>query len=337
MSLKLGATNFAFVHLTYVPFIAAAGELKTKPTQHTVQKLREIGIQPDALLCRADRYIPDDEREKISLFTNVPLHGVISMPDVDVIYKVPRVLHEQGLDEQICMKLQLLTTAGRPAALGHAGAGRTAPAARGHDRDVRQVHRPVGLVQVAQRSAAPRRHPQPCAGEDRVCRCGNADGAERQPARPLRRGAGARRLRQARRRRQDPRRQVRAREQDSLPRHLPGHAGGDDRSGAPPGGSDRRQQHRVRTRDAAPGDRADRRVAGPRRLDPEARRHVGPRRHDAPGRAEFGRQGRHAGAQDLRQRRHRAPPPPLRGQRRITSSACSRRAWSSARSRSATS
>jgi CTP synthase len=114
MSLRLGPTNFAFVHLTYVPFIAAAGELKTKPTQHTVQKLREIGIQPDALLCRADRYIPDDERQKISLFTNVPLHGVISMPDVDTIYKVPRVLHEQGLDELICMKLQLLT---RPADL----------------------------------------------------------------------------------------------------------------------------------------------------------------------------------------------------------------------------
>ncbi|ODU08437.1 MAG: CTP synthase [Rubrivivax sp. SCN 71-131] len=114
MSLKLGSANFAFVHLTYVPWIAAAGELKTKPTQHTVQKLREIGIQPDALLCRADRYIPEDEREKISLFTNVPLHGVISVPDVDTVYKVPRVLHEQGLDELICMKLQLLT---RPADL----------------------------------------------------------------------------------------------------------------------------------------------------------------------------------------------------------------------------
>jgi CTP synthase len=74
-----------------------------------VQKLREIGIQPDALLCRADRYIPDDEREKISLFTNVQPHGVISMPDVDTIYKVPRVLHEQGLDELMVMKLQLLT------------------------------------------------------------------------------------------------------------------------------------------------------------------------------------------------------------------------------------
>ncbi|MFY9509583.1 MAG: CTP synthase [Rubrivivax sp.] len=114
MSLKLGPTNSAFVHLTYVPWIAAAGELKTKPTQHTVQKLREIGIQPDVLLCRADRPIPDDEREKISLFTNVQPHGVISMWDVDTIYKVPRVLHEQGLDEQICMKLQLLT---RPADL----------------------------------------------------------------------------------------------------------------------------------------------------------------------------------------------------------------------------
>jgi CTP synthase len=97
------------VHLTYVPWIAAAGELKTKPTQHTVQKLREIGIQPDVLLCRADRPIPDDERDKISLFTNVPLHGVISMWDVDTIYKVPRLLHEQGLDELICMKLQMLT------------------------------------------------------------------------------------------------------------------------------------------------------------------------------------------------------------------------------------
>ena len=111
LSLKLGPTNTAFVHLTYVPWIAAAGELKTKPTQHTVQKLREIGIQPDVLLCRADREVPFEEREKISLFTNVVQHGVISMWDVDTIYKVPRLLHEQGLDEQICMKLQLLTKA----------------------------------------------------------------------------------------------------------------------------------------------------------------------------------------------------------------------------------
>jgi CTP synthase len=114
MALRAGPNNAAFVHLTYVPYIAAAGELKTKPTQHTVQKMREIGIQPDALLCRADRAVPEDEREKISLFTNVALSGVISMWDVDTIYKVPRMLHEQGLDELICMKLQLLT---RPADL----------------------------------------------------------------------------------------------------------------------------------------------------------------------------------------------------------------------------
>jgi len=109
MSLKLGPNNAAFVHLSYVPWIAAAGELKTKPTQHTAQKLREIGIQADVLLCRADRRIPDEERAKISLFSNVPEWGVISMWDVDTIYKVPRMLHEQGLDGLICDKLRLNT------------------------------------------------------------------------------------------------------------------------------------------------------------------------------------------------------------------------------------
>jgi CTP synthase len=109
LNLRGGAGNTAFVHLTYVPYIKAAGELKTKPTQHTVQKLREIGIQPDALLCRADRAIPSDEAEKISLFTNVQPEGVISMWDVDTIYKVPRMLHEQGLDDLICDKLRLTT------------------------------------------------------------------------------------------------------------------------------------------------------------------------------------------------------------------------------------
>ena len=109
MSLRLGPNNTAFVHLSYVPWIAAAGELKTKPTQHTAKQLREIGIQADVLLCRADRPIPDEEREKISLFSNVPTWGVISMWDVDTIYKVPRMLHEQGLDGLICDKLRLNT------------------------------------------------------------------------------------------------------------------------------------------------------------------------------------------------------------------------------------
>ena len=109
MSLKMGPGSCAFLHLTLVPWIPAAGELKTKPTQHSVQKLREIGIMPDALLCRADRPIPDEERAKISLFANVHEFGVISVWDVDTIYKVPRMLHSQGLDELICAKLQLHT------------------------------------------------------------------------------------------------------------------------------------------------------------------------------------------------------------------------------------
>jgi len=107
MNLKMGPNNTAFVHLSYVPWIAAAGELKTKPTQHTAQKLREIGIQADALLCRADRPIPEEERQKISLFSNVAESGVISMWDVDTIYKVPRMLHEQGLDNLVCDKLRI--------------------------------------------------------------------------------------------------------------------------------------------------------------------------------------------------------------------------------------
>jgi len=107
MGLRMARNDVAYVHLTLVPYIATAGELKTKPTQHSVQKLREIGIFPTALLCRADRPIPDDERSKISLFANVREEGVISMWDVDSIYKVPQMLHEQGLDRIICKELAL--------------------------------------------------------------------------------------------------------------------------------------------------------------------------------------------------------------------------------------
>jgi CTP synthase len=107
MSLRLGRNNAAFVHLTLVPYIASAGELKTKPTQHSVQKLREIGIYPNALLCRADRPVPDDERAKISLFSNVPLDAVISVWDADSIYQIPAMLHRQGLDNLVCDALAI--------------------------------------------------------------------------------------------------------------------------------------------------------------------------------------------------------------------------------------
>jgi CTP synthase len=107
LGLRAGRNAAAYVHLTLVPFIASAGELKTKPTQHSVQKLREIGISPDALLCRADRPIPPDERAKISLFSNVQEDAVISVWDVDTIYKIPQMLSDQGLDRIVCETLGL--------------------------------------------------------------------------------------------------------------------------------------------------------------------------------------------------------------------------------------
>jgi CTP synthase len=107
MAIEVGRENACFIHLTLVPYIASAGEIKTKPTQHSVKELREIGIQPDVLLCRADRALPDDERRKIALFTNVPVEAVISAMDVDSIYKIPSMLHVQKLDDIVCRKLGL--------------------------------------------------------------------------------------------------------------------------------------------------------------------------------------------------------------------------------------
>jgi CTP synthase len=107
MSLQLGRNHTCFIHLTLVPYIPSAGEIKTKPTQHSVKELREIGIQPDIVLCRADREIPEDEKRKIALFTNVEERAVISAVDVDCIYKIPGLLHAQGLDEIVCRKLEI--------------------------------------------------------------------------------------------------------------------------------------------------------------------------------------------------------------------------------------
>ncbi|MHB8535269.1 MAG: CTP synthase [Sulfuricaulis sp.] len=107
MGVEQGASNVVYLHLTLVPYIAAAGELKTKPTQHSVKELLSLGIQPDILLCRAERPLPEDDRRKIALFTNVPTRAVISAIDVDNIYKIPRLLHEQGLDEIVVEKLHI--------------------------------------------------------------------------------------------------------------------------------------------------------------------------------------------------------------------------------------
>ncbi|OOX79518.1 CTP synthase [Snodgrassella alvi] len=107
MRSQQGRTNTLFVHLSYVPYIAAAGEIKTKPTQHSVKELREIGIQPDVLICRMDRPMPEEEKRKIALFCNVEERAVISCYDVNSIYEVPAMLHDQGIDNIICEQLQL--------------------------------------------------------------------------------------------------------------------------------------------------------------------------------------------------------------------------------------
>ena len=107
MRSQLGRANTLFVHLSYVPYIATAGEIKTKPTQHSVKEMRSIGLQPDILVCRMEHMLPEDEKRKIALFCNVEERAVISCPDEDSIYKIPELLHNQGIDKIICEQLQL--------------------------------------------------------------------------------------------------------------------------------------------------------------------------------------------------------------------------------------
>ncbi|GIX22485.1 MAG: CTP synthase [Gammaproteobacteria bacterium] len=107
MAIELGRGNSLFIHLTLVPYIATAGEIKTKPTQHSVKELRSIGIQPDILLCRAERPLREEERRKIALFTNVEERAVISCENARIIYQIPRRLHEQGLDDIVVERLGL--------------------------------------------------------------------------------------------------------------------------------------------------------------------------------------------------------------------------------------
>jgi CTP synthase len=107
MGVELGRNNVLYMHLTLVPYIASSGEIKTKPTQHSVKELRSIGIQPDVLLCRSLNPLPDEQRRKIALFTNVEERAVISAVDADDIYKIPMLLHEEGLDDIVVDKLRL--------------------------------------------------------------------------------------------------------------------------------------------------------------------------------------------------------------------------------------
>jgi CTP synthase len=134
LRIEHGAEKAIFMHLTLVPFIKAAGEIKTKPTQHSVKELRSIGIQPDILVCRCEQPLPQSDRRKIALFTNVPEKAVISAVDVDIIYSLPQWLHAQGLDEIVIEKLRLDA---RPADLSE------------WDRVVEAAAHPQGEVDIA--------------------------------------------------------------------------------------------------------------------------------------------------------------------------------------------
>lgn len=107
MRMELGSQRALFIHLTLIPYLAASGETKTKPTQHSVKELRSIGIQPDVLICRSEKPLSASDRAKIALFTNVEKEGVIALEDVQSIYQIPMKLHEQGLDELVVKKLSM--------------------------------------------------------------------------------------------------------------------------------------------------------------------------------------------------------------------------------------
>ena len=107
MRLEEGAANLLIIHLTLVPYIKSAGELKTKPTQHSAKEMRSIGLQPDILVCRSELMIDPDKLQKISLFTNVELNAVIPLEDVETIYQIPQLLHQRGLDQAVLTKLSM--------------------------------------------------------------------------------------------------------------------------------------------------------------------------------------------------------------------------------------
>ncbi len=165
---EVGRDNVFFVHVSLLPYIGPSGELKTKPTQHSVAALRNIGIQPDAIVLRADREVPTAIKRKISLMCDVDEDAVVAAIDAKSIYDIPKVLHAEGLDAYVVRRLDLpfrdvdWTAVGRPAAPG------PPPGARGHRRAGRQVHRPAGRLPVGHRGAAGRRLRQQRPGEDQV-------------------------------------------------------------------------------------------------------------------------------------------------------------------------
>ncbi len=236
MGIQEGRNNACYIHLTLVPWIPTAGELKTKPTQHSVKELREIGIQPDILLCRADREIPAEEKRKIALFTNVQPEAVISALDADSIYKIPAMLHDQMLDEIVCHKLGILARAADLSVWKKLVDALEHPQ---HEVNIAFVGKYVDLTEsykslteslvhagIHTRSKVNIHYIDSEDIEKNGASATGGDGCD----------SGSRRFRQARYRRQDRGDPLCARKQGALSRHLSGHATRRDRVRARRGG-----------------------------------------------------------------------------------------------------
>ena len=231
---ELGPEQAMFVHLTLVPFIPSAGELKTKPTQHSVKELLNVGIQPQMLLCRCDRPIPENERRKIALFCNVRPQSVIAALDVDTIYAVPISYHDEGMDREVLRHFRLPAD-GEPDLSRweaivdaiRAPEGEVRIAVVGKYTNLLDSYKSLAEALIAWR------HRQPGEGAARLGgQRGVRAGRRGAPAGGVPRHPGARRLRRARHAGQDRGGALRARTQRAVLRHLLRHADGGDRGGA---------------------------------------------------------------------------------------------------------
>ncbi len=251
LGITLGRDNVCYVHLTLVPFIPSAGEMKTKPTQHSVKELREIGIQPDIVLCRADRPVPDNDRKKIALFTNVAEDAVIQALDANSIYKIPGMLHAEGLDVIVCKKLQMNPP---PADLSVWHKLVDALEHPQHEVNIAMVGKYVDLTESYKSLSEALTHAGIHTRSKVHILYVDSEALETEGVESLRRmdailvpgGFGKRGGRG-----QDQGRASCARGRHSLPRHLSGHAAGRHRIRTASGGTCQCQQHRVRLRHAA--------------------------------------------------------------------------------------
>ena len=262
----VGRRNVLYIHVTLIPFINASGELKTKPTQHSVNELRSIGIQPDIIVCRSDRPISQDLKEKIALFTDVEARAVISCVDAPNIYFVPLNLRDEGLDGLVVDKLGLET--GR-AQLGEwIALVEKVKAATGTVRIalVGKYVQAAGRLSERRRGAEARGHPSRPQSGDHLGRRGDPQaGGDNLPSGVGRRHPRARRLRHPRYRGQDHVGLLRPREQRALSGPVPGSAGGRRRVRPPRGRDGGRQLLGVRPHDELSGHRPAARAEGRRR------------------------------------------------------------------------